>query len=94
MNVAKVVGHATASVKHQSMQGWRLLVVQPLGMHDSIDGYPFLAIDRLGSAIGDQVLITSDGKEVRMMMGSDQTPVRWAVIGIVDPTHSQSAAKN
>lgn len=85
MNVAKVVGHATASVKHQSLQGWRLVVVQPLGQNNTTDGFPFLAIDNLGCSLGDHVVITSDGKEVRVMMQTDQTPVRWAVIGLIDP---------
>ena len=89
MNVAQVVGHATSSVKHQAMHGWRLLVVQPLGRDGAFDGFPFLAIDNLGCSRGDQVLITSDGKEVRTMMQSDQTPVRWAVMGIIDPQDSE-----
>ncbi len=85
MNVAKVVGHATTSVKHQSLRGWRLVVVQPLGQNNASDGFPFIAIDQLGCSLGDNVLITSDGKEVQAMMQTENTPVRWAVIGLVDP---------
>ena len=31
------------------MHGWRLLVVQPLGVDDTPDGEPLLAIDHLGN---------------------------------------------
>ncbi len=84
MQIAKVIGRATSTVKHASMQGWKMLIVQPLGVKDSPDGEPVLAIDDLGSGRGDRVLITSDGKYVREIMDSNNTPVRWAVIGLQD----------
>jgi ethanolamine utilization protein EutN len=85
MNHARVIGHATATVKHPSLNGWRLLVVQPLDIQGQPDGEPLLAIDQsLGSGRGDEVMLTSDGKAVREMMGTDNTPVRWAVLGVLD----------
>ena len=43
MLTARVIGHATATVKHPSMEGWKLLVVQPLHWEDrSPDGTPVL----------------------------------------------------
>ena len=30
MQIGRVVGHAVSTVKHPSLQGWRLLLVQPL----------------------------------------------------------------
>ena len=85
MLTAKVIGHATATVKHVSMEGWKLLVVQPLAADGSSpDGEPVLAIDRLGAGRRDRVIISSDGKSTRELMGHMATPVRWAVIGIED----------
>ena len=49
MQLAQVVGHAVSSVKHASLHGWRLLVVQPLTPAGKEDGEPLLAIDNLGS---------------------------------------------
>lgn len=86
MQLATVIGHATATVKHSSLQGWRLLVVQMLDARGGDEGTPILAIDHLGSGRGDRVILTSDGGSVREMIGSDQTPVRWAVIGLADET--------
>ena len=30
MQLGKVIGHATSTIKHPSMNGWKLLVVQTL----------------------------------------------------------------
>ncbi len=85
MQLGLVVGTATATAKHPSMHGWKLLVVQPL-MADgrTPDGDPQLAIDNLGAGVGEPVMITSDGAGTRALLGTDATPVRWSVIAIPD----------
>ena len=84
MQIALVLGQATATVKHPALAGWRLLVAQPLGVEGRNDGTPQLVIDDLGARRGDRVIINSDGKKVREMMGRPDAPVRWAVMGLVD----------
>jgi ethanolamine utilization protein EutN len=84
MQLGTVIGHATSTVKHPTLAGWRLVVVQPLDARGGEDGVPIVAIDRLGSGRGDRVILTSDGKGVREMVGANNTPVRWAVIGLAD----------
>jgi len=67
------------------MEGWKLLVVQPLLADGrSADGDPILAVDALGAGMGDLVIVSSDGKGTRELLKSNNTPVRWAVIGIRD----------
>ena len=81
----RVIGNATSTVKHSTMQGWKLLVVQPLLNDDqSADGDPVLAVDLLGAGAGDTVIISNDGKAAGELMQADNTPVRWSVVGIVD----------
>ena len=81
----RVIGNATSTVKHSTMQGWKLLLVQPLLNDDlSADGDPLLAVDLLGAGAGEIVIISSDGKAARELMQADNTPVRWSVVGIVD----------
>lgn len=84
---AKVLGTATSTIKHESLKGRRLLVVQPYGPDAKTpDGEPLLAVDiGCGAGEGDQVMITSDGRGARESLGSDTTPVRWTVLGICDP---------
>ncbi len=86
MQVAQVIGSATATIKHPSLVGWKMLVVQAL-MNDgrSPDGEPMLAIDALGAGVGQRVMISSDGKGTRELIGDNRTPVRWTVLGICDP---------
>jgi ethanolamine utilization protein EutN len=84
MQLARVVGQAVSTVKHKSLEGWRLLVVQPLGPGGALDGEPLLAIDKLGAGIGHQVMISSDGAGARKLVDARNSPVRWMVLGVCD----------
>ena len=66
------------------MNGWRMLVVQMLDAAGQPDAEPLIAIDNLGGRKGDRVILTSDGNAVADMLGRDDSPVRWAVMGIAD----------
>jgi microcompartment protein CcmK/EutM len=81
MRTATIRGHVTATIKHPSLEGWRLLIAVP----DSPDLAPQVVIDNLGAGIGQRVLISSDGSESRKMVGDEQSPARWNVLGIIDP---------
>lgn len=84
MQIGRVVGQAVATVKHPSMQGWRLLVVQPVTHEGEPDGEPLLAIDSLGSRRADHVILSNDGAGARQLVGHKNSPVRWMVMGICD----------
>jgi ethanolamine utilization protein EutN len=85
MQLAVVVGTATATAKHPSMAGWKLLIVQPYGVDGQTpDGEPVIAVDALGAGAGSRVLISSDGKSIRSLLKNDNTPVRWSVICLED----------
>ena len=85
MQVGLVVGTATATIKHPTMLGQKLLVVQPLLADGRApDGDPQIAVDAVGAGRGERVLISSDGRYMREMLKADATPVRWSVVGIVD----------
>jgi ethanolamine utilization protein EutN len=85
MQLGLVVGTATATVKHATLQGWKLLVVQPL-MADGVraDGDPQLVVDKFGAGRGDRIVMTSDGKATTELMKTKLAPVRWSVMGIAD----------
>ena len=84
MQLGRIVGHAVSPVKHASMTGWRLLVVQMLTATGEPDGEPVLAIDSLGAGAGEVVVACSEGSETRKLVGSKTSPVRWMVIGVKD----------
>lgn len=83
MQLGRVVGTATATIKHPSFQGERLLVVQLEGVGGKPDGEPVLAFDRMGAARGDLVLVTNDGLTLQEQLGRN-TPGRWSVMGLPD----------
>jgi ethanolamine utilization protein EutN len=84
MQIGRVVGHAVSTVKHASLQGWRLLLVQPLTPDQKPDGEPLLAIDHLGAGTNDRVIISNDGAGAREVIGVKNSPVRWMVLGVCD----------
>jgi len=84
MQPALVLGSTRATIKHESLEGQRLVVTQPLMMDESADGPPLLAVDAFGSRRGDRVMITSDGTYAREVTNNPNTPARWSVVGIVD----------
>jgi len=85
MQLALVAGTAISTVKHATLRGQKLLVVQPL-MADgqTPDGDPQIAVDAVGAGKGEVVMITSDGRFVREVVKAENTPIRWSVIGICD----------
>jgi ethanolamine utilization protein EutN len=84
MQIGRVVGQAVATVKHPSLTGWRLLLVQLLTPDGKADGEPLLAIDNLGAGTADLVILSNDGASAREAVGAKNSPVRWMVLGIRD----------
>jgi ethanolamine utilization protein EutN len=85
MQTALVLGNATSTVKHSTLENLKLLVCQPLQSDGrSPDGPPLLAVDHLGAGAGETVMLTSDGGAVREIFGVENSPIRWAVLGLVD----------
>jgi ethanolamine utilization protein EutN len=84
MQIARVVGHGVSTVKHPSLHGWRLLLVQMLTPDGKEDGEPILAIDNLGAGAGDEVIVSNDGAGARQLVGARDSPVRWMVLGLRD----------
>jgi ethanolamine utilization protein EutN len=84
MQLALVIGHATSTVKHASFSGHRLLVAQPLGVGRKPEGDPVITVDTLGAGLGQIVVINSDGKRAREVIGDDKSPGRWFTAGLVD----------
>jgi ethanolamine utilization protein EutN len=85
MQIGMVIGTTRSTVKHPSMKGTKLLVVQPY-MNDGVtpDADPQICVDVVGAGKGETVIMTSDGKYAREFLKSDTTPVRWTVIAIKD----------
>ncbi len=84
MLLARVEGNIVATRKHPSLEGWRLVICQPIGADGKAEGAPQVAIDSHGAGMHQQVVISSDGAAARKAVGDEKSPVRWLVIGVVD----------
>ena len=84
MQRATIIGRATATVKHSALNGWKLSLAQPLQADGTPDADPVLVIDPLGSSVGGDVVLTTDGKAVRELVGRQDCPIRFAVVALPD----------
>jgi ethanolamine utilization protein EutN len=84
MLLGTVIGHATATIKHPSMKGWRLAIVQPVNSQRQPEADPVVAADSLGASPGQTVVLNSDGKAARELIGNDKSPVRYFIIALAD----------
>ncbi len=84
MDIAKVIGTVIATRKHPSLEGTRLLLVQPLDQKRNPISTPIVAVDTLQDAgIGETVYIVTGGDAAGVLPGK-RMPVDVAIVGIVD----------
>jgi microcompartment protein CcmK/EutM len=89
MFVAKVVGSLVATQKVQPMVGQKLMLVEPYRLDNNdrsslvTTGRTFVAVDMLGSGVGDYVLITQ-GSSARLTEETKNMPIDTVIVGIVD----------
>ncbi len=84
MLLARVEGSVTSTRKHPSLQGWRMVLCQPLGAEGEPEGVPVVAIDPWGAGMHQRVVVTSDGLAARKAVGDSRSPVRMMISAIVD----------
>lgn len=81
-----------ATRKHPSLEGWRLVICQPINGAGDPLGTPIVAIDSYGAGMHQHVIVTSDGTAARIAVGDNNSPVRQMITGIVDKTAEEEAA--
>ena len=85
MRLCRVIGPMWATVKHPAFAGHTLLMVQPLDERGADVGPSFVAIDRAQAGAGDRVIVLTEGTGVRQILKQgDITPIRSAIVGVVD----------
>ena len=84
MLIGRVVGELVSTQKHQSHQGRKALLVQPLNLDGSNRGDALIAFDAADAGIGDRVLVVTEGFSAMTAVGRPQSPIDMAVIGFID----------
>ena len=83
MQLARVIGTVVATVKNDSLEGRKLLVVQTLDAQLQPHGKPLVALDAIGAGVG-ELVFWCRGKEASFPFRRDDTPTDCTVVGIVD----------
>ena len=88
MTLAKVTGTVVATIKSGDLQGYKLLVLQPVDPEGKPKGRTMVGLDTVQAGEGDTVLIIDEGNSSRMILGNSMAAVRTVVVGIVDRIES------
>jgi ethanolamine utilization protein EutN len=83
MQLARVIGTVVATIKNESLQGRKLLVVQTLNKDLMPQGKPMVAVDSVGAGIG-ELVFWCRGKEASFPFKRDDTPTDCTIVAIVD----------
>jgi ethanolamine utilization protein EutN len=86
MYLARIDGTVTSTIKHATLTGFRFLIAQRLEGDGSDSGEPQILVDTIGASVGSLVLVTTDNEVVRKA-SANTTPVRLAVMGLVDSVY-------
>jgi ethanolamine utilization protein EutN len=83
MQLARVIGTVVATVKNDSLEGRKLLVVQTLDRDLQPNGKPMVAVDAVGAGWG-ELVFWCRGKEASFPFKREDTPTDCTIVGIVD----------
>lgn len=91
MYLGRVVGSVWATIKNRSMEGRRLVVVQPLTPELENTGKRLICGDSTGAGAGELVYWVR-GKEASFPFLPTEPPFDTTIVGIVDSVHLKRTA--
>ena len=90
MQLGRVVGCVWATAKNASLEGYRLLVVQPMAADLRDTGKPLVCTDWTGAGAGETIYWVR-GREASIALLPGQPPSDATIVGIVDTVHRAAA---
>ncbi|MXY23132.1 MAG: ethanolamine utilization protein EutN [Acidobacteria bacterium] len=87
MHLARVIGDVVSTLKDASLEGQKLLLVQPVAPSDEPVGAPMVAIDAAQAGVGELVLVVREGRAAVAAVRRSAAPVEVAIVGVVDSVH-------
>ena len=91
MRLGRVVGRLWCSVKDESLEGRKLLVIQPITADGKDVGRELVALDAVGAGAGETVYWCR-GREAALAFRPDHVGCDASVVGIVDTLNASAAA--
>lgn len=83
MKLGKVIGRVVSTVKVESFEGLKLLLVQPIDENLENAGDPIVTVDTIQSNVG-QIIYYETSKEASMVLETTMNPCDAAIVAIVD----------
>lgn len=83
MFLGRVVGSVWATKKASSLEGLRLLIIQPFDLNLDPNTAVVVAADTIGAGV-DETVIVAYGRAARLAIGNVNASIEAAVVGIVD----------
>jgi ethanolamine utilization protein EutN len=86
MMLGRVIGNVVCTIKNATLEGKKLLLVQPIDGHGRDKGRPFVAVDSVGAGAG-ETIYWCRGREASFSFLPSETPTEATIVGIVDTIH-------
>jgi ethanolamine utilization protein EutN len=93
MIIGTVIGNVWATKKTGSLHGLKLMIVRRTDVAADTENDSFVAVDCVGSGVGEQVLVVA-GSSARKALRAPDIPVDAAIVGILDKVDVSSPSEN
>ena len=84
MYIGRVSGTVVATIKHETFNGRKLLIVDQITPEGEETGAYDICVDHAQAGVGDIVLVLDEGTGARQVLQKKVAPIRAVVVGIVD----------
>jgi microcompartment protein CcmK/EutM len=83
VQLARVIGNVVSTVKDANLDGYKLLMLQPIAPDRKAVGRRVVALDAVGAGVGEHVFFVR-GREATFPFFPGEPPADACVVGIVD----------
>jgi ethanolamine utilization protein EutN len=83
MYLGKVLGTIWATRKYETINGYKMQIVQPINADEKNYGDPLIALDTVGAGQGEIIFYITSSEAV-IPLDVDMAPVDASIVGIVD----------
>ncbi len=84
MFIGRVCGTVVATIKHHTLESYKLLLVDHLSPAGEVEDRYALALDLVQAGVGDTVLVLEEGNSGRQVTDIPEAPIRSVIVGFVD----------
>ena len=84
MYIAKVMGTIQSTIKHETYEKKKIMIIQPLDINFKPKGSSCVAVDYVDAGEGDFVIAGSAPGAAKLVFNLEKAPIRTLIMGIID----------